>query len=78
MRSAIIDIGSNALRAVVYESGEIGAPEIFNDKFKSDVINLLKLDNLEVKHQTYLSLQYLVHIFILDMSDIRPSIKCLH
>ncbi len=72
MRSAIIDIGSNALRAVVYESGEIGAPEIFNDKFKSDVINLLKLDNLEVKHQTYLSLQYLVHIFNrLSVTDIK-------
>lgn len=63
MRSAIIDIGYNAIRAVVYECDELGAPEIFNDKFKSDIANLLKSDELEVKHQAYLSLQYLMHIF---------------
>ena len=63
MRLAIIDIGSNAIRAVIYERDTLGAPEIFNDKFKSDVLSLLQLDNLEVKHQTYLSLQYLTHIF---------------
>jgi len=63
MRSAIIDIGSNAIRAVVYEQDTLGAPEIFNDKFKSDILSLLQLEDLEVKHQTYLSLQYLIHIF---------------
>jgi len=63
MSYAIIDIGYNAMRAVVYESNELGSLEIFNNTFKSDVINLLNLDNLEVKHQTYLALQYLVHIF---------------
>ncbi|AAU03765.1 Ppx/GppA phosphatase family protein [Rickettsia typhi] len=63
MRSAIIDIGSNALRAVVYESDELGAPEIFNYKFRNYLTNLLNLDNLDVKHQTYLSIQYLIHVF---------------
>ena len=63
MRLAIIDIGSNAIRAVIYEQDTLGASEIFNDKFKSDVLSLLQLENLEVKHQTYLSLQYLTHIF---------------
>ncbi|MFY9589841.1 Ppx/GppA family phosphatase [Rickettsia endosymbiont of Halotydeus destructor] len=63
MRSAIIDIGYNAVRAVVYDCDELGAPEIFNYKFKNYIINLLDLDNLEIKHQTYLSLQYLIHIF---------------
>lgn len=72
MRSAIIDIGSNAVRAVVYECDELGAPEIFNYKFKSYIINLLDLDNLEIKHQTYLSLQYLIHVFTrLSVSNIQ-------
>ncbi|WP_347938614.1 Ppx/GppA family phosphatase [Rickettsia oklahomensis] len=72
MRSAIIDIGSNALRAVVYESDELGAPEIFNYKFRNYLTNLLNLDSLDVKHQTYLSLQYLIHIFTkLSVTNIR-------
>lgn len=63
MRLAIIDIGYNAIRAVVYERESIGAPEIFNDKFKSDILSLLEMHDLNVKHQTYLSLEYLIHIF---------------
>jgi exopolyphosphatase/guanosine-5'-triphosphate,3'-diphosphate pyrophosphatase len=63
MRSAIIDIGYNAIRAVVYESDTLGAPEIFNDKFRSDILSLLEQDNLDIKHQTYLCIQYLIHIF---------------
>ncbi len=74
MRLGIIDIGYNAVRAVVYECDKLGAPEIFNDKFKSDIINLLNLSNLEVKHQAYLSLQYFVHIF--DRLSV-TSIKCV-
>lgn len=72
MRSAIIDIGYNAIRAVVYEQDKLGAPEIFNNKFKNDTLTLLALDNLNIKHQTYLSLQYLLHVFKkLDVSNIR-------
>lgn len=63
MRSAIIDIGYNAIRAVVYERDSLGSPEIFNEKFKNDILNLLEFENLEIKHQVYLSFQYLVHIF---------------
>ena len=63
MRSAIIDIGYNAIRAVVYERDSLGAPEIFNDKFKSDIPSLLEMEDIDVKHQTYLSLKYLIHIF---------------
>lgn len=62
-RSAIIDIGSNAIRAVVYEGNRLGSHEIFNYKFKSYILSLLDLEDLDTKHQTYLSLQYLVHIF---------------
>ena len=72
MRSAIIDIGYNAIRAVVYDRDTLGAPEIFNDKFKSDILNLLELDDLETKHQTYLSINYLLHIFNqLSVSNIK-------
>ena len=72
MRSAIIDIGYNAVRAVVYECDKLGAPEIFNNRFKSDIIKLLNLPDLEVKHQVYLSLQYLMHIFDrLSVTDIK-------
>lgn len=58
-----MDIGYNAIRAVVYENNNIGAPEIFNSKFKNDILNLLDQEDLDIKHQTYLSIQYLLHIF---------------
>ena len=72
MRSAIMDIGYNAIRALVYENDDIGAPEIFNSKFKSDILNLLTHEDLDIKHQTYLSIQYLLHIFKqLNVTDIK-------
>lgn len=74
MRQAIIDIGSNAIRAVVYDSKSIGAPEIYNDKFRSDLVSLLELDNLNVKHHTYLTLQYFCNIF--QQLDVK-EIKCV-
>ncbi|NRB10071.1 MAG: Ppx/GppA family phosphatase [Rickettsiaceae bacterium] len=63
MRLGIIDIGFNAIRAVVYHDSSIGAPEIFNNKFKNDILSLLEKEDLNIKHQTYLSLQYITHIF---------------
>jgi exopolyphosphatase/guanosine-5'-triphosphate,3'-diphosphate pyrophosphatase len=63
MRFAIIDIGYNAIRAVAYEDGRLGAPDIFSDKFRSDILSLLEMEELDVKHQTYLCFQYLLHIF---------------
>lgn len=63
MSLGVIDIGYNAIRAVVYESDDVGAPEIFNNKFKNDVLNLLTNEDIDIKHQTYLSLQYILHIF---------------
>lgn len=63
MRSAIMDIGYNAIRAVVYENETLGAPEIFNSKFKSDILNLLTSDSIDIKHQTYLTIEYLLHVF---------------
>jgi len=67
-----MDIGYNAIRAVVYENDNIGAPEIFNSNFKHDILNLLAQEDFNVKHQTYLSIQYLLHIFKqLDVTNIR-------
>jgi len=51
MRLGIIDIGYNAIRAVVHESNTIGAPEIFNNKFKNDILTLLMQEELDIKHQ---------------------------
>ncbi len=63
MRLGIIDIGYNAIRAVVYEENSIGAPEIFNTKFRNDLLSLMKQDSFDSKHQVYLSIQYILHIF---------------
>ncbi len=63
MRLGIIDIGYNAIRAVVHESNAIGSPEIFNNKFKNDILTLLMQEELDIKHQAYLSINYILHIF---------------
>ena len=59
MRLGIIDIGYNAIRAVVHESNTIGSPEIFNNKFKNDILTLLMQEELDIKHQAYLSINYI-------------------
>ena len=74
MRSAIIDIGYNAIRAVVYENNNLGAPEIFNSKFKNDILSLLTSESIDIKHQAYLSIQYLLHIF--EKLEV-TNIKCV-
>lgn len=72
MRLGIIDIGYNAIRAVVHENNTIGAPEIFNNKFKNDILALLLQDELDIKHQAYLSIRYILHIFKnLNVSQIK-------
>lgn len=63
MRHAIIDIGSNAVRAVIYNDLSLGASEIYNDKFRSDILSLLELEDLDIQHHGYLTLQYFMNIF---------------
>lgn len=63
MRHAIIDIGSNAIRAVIYENNSLSASEIYNEKFRSDLLSLLDLSDLDVKHNVYLIIQHFTHIF---------------
>lgn len=72
MRLGIIDIGYNAIRAVVHESNTIGSPEIFNNKFKNDILTLLMQEELDIKHQAYLSINYILHIFTsLQVTEIK-------
>ncbi|MCC2646908.1 MAG: hypothetical protein K0R02_973 [Rickettsiaceae bacterium] len=73
-RYAIIDIGSNAIRASVYNGNKLGSCEIYNDKFKSDILGLLELDELDIKHHTYLTFQHFIHIF--KQLNVR-YIKCI-
>jgi exopolyphosphatase/guanosine-5'-triphosphate,3'-diphosphate pyrophosphatase len=63
MRYAIIDIGTNAIRAVVYECNSLSASEVYNEKFRSDLLGLLDLADLDVKHGIYLVIKHFVHIF---------------
>jgi exopolyphosphatase/guanosine-5'-triphosphate,3'-diphosphate pyrophosphatase len=71
MRVAVIDIGSNAIRAAIYDSNRLGAMEILNEKFRSDVWSLLELENLDVKHSTYNIFNYFMNIFKkLEVSNI--------
>lgn len=63
MRHAIIDLGSNAIRAVIYEKNSLSASEVYNEKFRSDLLGLLDLQDLEVKHSVYLVLQHFAHVF---------------
>ena len=63
-RSAIIDIGSNAIRASVYDSRTLGAKEVYNDKFRSDVRDFLKEDDIaHIKHPLFLIFEHFIHIF---------------
>ena len=63
MKIGVIDIGYNAIRAAVYESDKIGAREIFNNKFKNDILALLSGQTLDVKHQTYLCFKHILNVF---------------
>jgi len=63
MRIAVIDIGSNAIRAAIYDSNEIGSAEIFNEKFKSDLVMLLDQESLDTRHGTYNIFNYFDHVF---------------
>ena len=41
MKCGVIDIGSNAIRAVVYDGDLLSSPVVFHSKFKCDVKALL-------------------------------------
>lgn len=59
----IMDIGSNAVRAVVYKDASIGAMEIYNNKIQIELPKLLDLDAIDISHEIYNILGYFVNIF---------------
>jgi exopolyphosphatase/guanosine-5'-triphosphate,3'-diphosphate pyrophosphatase len=59
----IMDIGSNAVRAVVYEDAKIDAMEIYNSKFQIELPKLLDLEDIDIDHDIYRILGYFVNIF---------------
>ncbi len=63
MRVAIIDIGSNAIRAAVYSDNTLGAFEIFNEKFRNDISSLLDRNCIHTNHPTYNKFSYFLNIF---------------
>ncbi|MDX1917472.1 MAG: Ppx/GppA family phosphatase, partial [Rickettsiaceae bacterium] len=63
MRVAIIDIGSNAIRAAIYDNNTLGAFEIFNEKFRSDISFMLDQELVNTKHSTYNKFVYFMNIF---------------
>ncbi|NDB82694.1 MAG: Ppx/GppA family phosphatase [Alphaproteobacteria bacterium] len=63
MRVAIIDIGSNAIRAAIYSDNTLGAFEIFNEKFRSDISFLLDQECITTRHSTYNKFAYFLNIF---------------
>lgn len=67
----IIDIGSNAVRAVLYQDATIDSEEIYNNKFQIDLPKLLDLDDIDIDHDIYRILGYFVNVFkLLDTSKI--------
>ncbi|KJV55637.1 ppx/GppA phosphatase family protein [Orientia chuto str. Dubai] len=60
---AVMDIGSNAIRAAIYQSADIASAKIYSDKFKADIWSLLEYDDIDVKHQSYLIIEHFIHIF---------------
>ncbi len=62
MFTCIIDIGSNALRMVIYEGDTLGALERCEKKFSIDITSLLNRDNIEDEHDIYSILSYISNI----------------
>ena len=74
MKSAVIDIGSNAIRTVVYENGLQGASILFHSKFKCDLKGLLDKEEEDRYHQIYAIFQYFAHYF--EKNNVK-KIKCV-
>ena len=61
---AILDIGSNAIRAVVYDTSYDPYPlEIYAGKFRVDISELLEEENIDVNHEAYKIVSHLSSLF---------------
>ncbi len=74
MKSAVIDIGSNAIRTIVYESALLGSPVLFHSKFKCDLKGLLDKEEDDHYHQIYVILNYFTYYFKKNNVE---NIKCV-
>jgi exopolyphosphatase/guanosine-5'-triphosphate,3'-diphosphate pyrophosphatase len=63
MRTAIIDIGSNAVRSVVYSDNSIGAYEVYHERFKVDLSTLFTENDINIKHPFYAIISRFLDIF---------------
>ncbi|WP_045917122.1 exopolyphosphatase [Orientia tsutsugamushi] len=63
MYYAVMDIGSNAIRAAIYKNLNIASAKIYSDKFKADIWSLLECDDIDITHQSYLIIEHFIHIF---------------
>ncbi|HJK87362.1 MAG TPA: hypothetical protein QKA14_00700 [Candidatus Megaira endosymbiont of Hartmannula sinica] len=64
MRLGIVEMGSNALKLIVYDSDKIGDREVFSIKFKSDVTHILNNKTFNIKSNFYAVIEYIKNIFI--------------
>lgn len=72
MALAVIDIGSNVARSVVYSDNSICAREIYHERFKVDLRSLLDNDDLSLKHPFYAVLNRFLDIFAkLEVTQIK-------
>lgn len=71
-RYAIIDIGTHAIRAAVYEGNFLGGKEIYSNTFKSDIKDLLSLSTIRMNHHVYNIISYFLSVFEkMGVKDIR-------
>jgi exopolyphosphatase/guanosine-5'-triphosphate,3'-diphosphate pyrophosphatase len=72
MRVAIIDIGSNAVRSVVYSDNSISAYEIYHERFKIELSSLFAAEDIFSKHPFYVIIQRFLDVFAkLEVGEIK-------
>jgi exopolyphosphatase/guanosine-5'-triphosphate,3'-diphosphate pyrophosphatase len=74
MKCGVIDIGSNAIRAVVYGGDSLSSPVVFHSKFKCDVKALLDKEYDEPSNQIYSIFDYFSYYF--KNNDV-TNIRCV-
>ena len=62
MKVAVIDIGSNAIRAVIYVGENLGATQIYSEKFRVDLRSLLSEGEFTELQEIHLVIKYFLRI----------------
>ena len=74
MKVAIVDIGSNAVRASIYLNQTLGSPVIFHHKFKCDIRSLINQKIMVDDHDVFRCFRYFIKVF--DNYEVE-KIKCV-